>query len=192
MYRRKNKKAALELSISTIVVLVLGMTMLILGITLVTNILRGATGTVDLIDKNVKSQINKLFNDEDTRSVVYLADNQADVEKGVSYNIGFGIKNVIRGGTGEQQGFTYRVEAAEVESGCALTLAEADSYIRLGKELTRPILISPGEDPKERIIVVEPSEGAPLCLITYDITVFKGTLGSEVYDTNFFVLKIVG
>ena len=191
MYHRKNKKAALELSISTIVVLVLGMTMLILGITLVTNILRGATGTVDLIDKNVKSQINKLFNDEDTRSVVYLADNQADVEKGGSYNIGFGIKNVIRG-TSEAQGFTYRVEAGEIETGCSLTLAEADSYIRLGKELTRPIVISPGEDPKERIIVVEPSEDAPLCAITYDITVFQGLLDSTVYDTNFFILRIEG
>ena len=186
-----NKKAALELSVGTIVIIVLAMAMLIMGIVLVKNIFSGATGATDLINQNVKSQINKLFNDEDTKTVVYLADNSAQVQKGESYNIRFGIKNVIRGGTGATQDFSYKVSAAEVESGCSLTLTEADGYIALGKTVSK-IPISPGEEPKERVILIEIPEDAPLCGVTYDIVVYKGEQGGEVYDTNFFNLRIEG
>ena len=55
------KKAALELSIGTVVVIVIGITMLILGIVFVRNVMCGALGlTGDLNDK-VKGEINKLF-----------------------------------------------------------------------------------------------------------------------------------
>ena len=60
----KNKKAALELSIGTVVVLVIGMAMLILGLVLVRTIFTGAKYNVDQINKNVEAEINKLFDEE--------------------------------------------------------------------------------------------------------------------------------
>jgi hypothetical protein len=186
----KNKKAALELSVGTIVIIVLAMSMLIMGIVLVRNIFSGATGAVDLVDKNVKAQLNKLFNEEETRTVIYLPNNVAEIKKGKSYNIGFGIKNVLRASEATTNQFTYKVEAAEVETGCQLTLAQADNFIRLGKTLTKPLTVIAGEEPTERTILVEVSDDAPLCSITYDITVYKGNIGGEVYDTNFFILRI--
>ena len=59
--RKKNRKAAVELSVSTIVVIVLAMTMLILGIVLVRSIMCGAIGLTGEVNKNVRSEINKLF-----------------------------------------------------------------------------------------------------------------------------------
>jgi len=190
----KNKKAALELSISTIVVLVLGMTMLILGIVLVTNILRGATGAVELIDQSVKDKIRStLLQDDDLRIQVYLPDNFAEIDKDDRSLVAFGIKNTIRVGTGGPQDFYYRVEAVDIETDCELTLEEADDFIRLGRErCSRPLRIRPGEEPKEVAIEIEPGEDAPLCSITYDITVYTGAACTDFYETDFFILRIAG
>ena len=65
-----SKRAALELSIGTIVIIVIAVTMLILGLVLVKTIMCGALLTsVDLTNK-MKDQINKLF--QDTGSDVIL------------------------------------------------------------------------------------------------------------------------
>ena len=55
------KKGAMELSIGTIVVIVLAMTMLILGIVLVRSIMCGAVGLTGDINNKVKSEIDRLF-----------------------------------------------------------------------------------------------------------------------------------
>ena len=54
----KNKKAAMEMSVGTIVTIVLLMSVLILGIFLVQNIFKSAKGAVDLTDKQLKNEIN--------------------------------------------------------------------------------------------------------------------------------------
>jgi len=186
--RRKRKKGAFELSIGTVVVIVIAMAMLILGLVLVRNIFGGASSSVDLIDKNVKSQINQLFNEDNRKTVVYLPDNAAEVKKGKSYNIVFGIKNIARGES-EAGSFTYTVEAGEIGDNCRLTLQQADSYIKLGGGTSRPIKISPGDKPVERTIVFEASDTAPLCLLSYNINIQKDGVD---YDTNFFIINIVG
>ncbi len=182
-----SKKGAFELSITTVIIIAIGATLLILGLILVKNIFSGATGSIELIDRNVKSQINQLFNQDDRKTVVYLPDNEAQVGKGKSYNIRFGIKNTVRGESQAGQ-FTYVVRVSEVEQGCrGLSAEKAESFIRLGRASSSPIPILPGEEPKERIIVAEPSDDSPLCSITYDIIVKKD--GAD-YDTNFFILRI--
>ena len=55
------KRGALELSIGTIVIIVLAMTMLILGMVLVRSIMCGAVGLTGEINKNVKGEIDRLF-----------------------------------------------------------------------------------------------------------------------------------
>jgi len=56
-----NKKGAIEMSMTTIVVVVLAMSMLILGMVLVRNIMCGAMGLTTDINTKVTSQINQLF-----------------------------------------------------------------------------------------------------------------------------------
>ena len=57
----KNKKAAFEMSITTIVILVIAMTMLILGMVLVRKMMCGAMGLTTDINDKVRGQIDDLF-----------------------------------------------------------------------------------------------------------------------------------
>jgi len=56
-----NKKAALELSVGTIVIIVIAITMLILGIVFVRSVMCGAIGLTGDMNNRVKGEINKLF-----------------------------------------------------------------------------------------------------------------------------------
>lgn len=182
-----NKKAAIELSVGTIVVIVIAMSMLILGLILVKNIFTGATYNVQQLNDKVKGEINKLFADEAQKIVLYVPKgNQIDVSKGDDYGVGFAIKNTAKGES--QVGkFTYNVLATSVEKGCQLSLDEANNYIRLGQ--TDTFDLSPGSDAYFKVVHIRPGDSAPLCLITYDITVTKD---SQPYTRTFFDVQIKG
>ena len=92
--KRKNKRAALELSIGTIVILVLAMSMLILGLILIRTIFSGAKFNVETMNKKVEAEINKLFV-EDQRAVLYLPNRIAVIKQGSDFGLGFGIQNAI-------------------------------------------------------------------------------------------------
>lgn len=86
---RQNKKAAIELSIGTIVIIVLAMSMLILGIVLVRKIFVGAITSTDTLNDKVKSEISQLFTDEGRKVTVRLgADKTVKIK---SDNTPFGI-----------------------------------------------------------------------------------------------------
>lgn len=181
-----NKKAAIELSIGTIVIIVLAMSMLILGLVLVRTIFTGATYNVDSLNKNVEAEINKLFNERGGKTFIYLPNNEASVKKGTSFGVAFGIKNDVQGES-EAGKFVYTVKSSSVQNGCRLTLQQADSYLILGA--TGSIDLLPGGEPKVRLVKVQPVESAPLCEISYDLIVTKD---GQPYDTNFFIIKITG
>lgn len=106
----ESKKAALELSIGTIVILVLAMSMLILGLVLVRTIFKGATETVNILEEKVQAEITNLFVEEDANIVVKLgADKVARVRAdGKRINIAFGAKT-IDGSTIDINEFKYRI-----------------------------------------------------------------------------------
>ncbi|MEM1535103.1 MAG: hypothetical protein QW199_01165 [Candidatus Pacearchaeota archaeon] len=62
--KSKNKKAAFEMSITTIVILVIAMIMLILGIMLVRKIMCGGMNIAEETLQGAKSQISKLFSEQ--------------------------------------------------------------------------------------------------------------------------------
>ena len=66
----ENKKAAMELTMGTMVTIVLLVMVLILGGYFVNKIFFSATSSVDQIDAQVRDQINKLFAEDNTRKVV--------------------------------------------------------------------------------------------------------------------------
>ena len=181
----KNKKAAVELSISTIVVIVIAMSMLILGLVLVKNIFTGATYNIDVLNEKVQGEMSKLFSDEEQKIVLYLPrDNLVKVDQGDDFGVGFAIRNTERGAA-QASTFTFTVTAASVETGCDLTLDQANTYLRLGT--SGSFDLSPGSDPQFRVVRLRPSDTAPLCLISYDIIVTKD---GQSYITTFFDVQI--
>lgn len=61
MAKRGDKKAAIELSIGTIIIIVLGVTMLILGMVLIRNIMCSAIGMTTETNTKMITELNKYF-----------------------------------------------------------------------------------------------------------------------------------
>jgi len=185
MNKSVNRKGALELSIGTIVIIVIGMSMLILGLVLVQTIFSGSKYNVEQLNEKVKGEIGKLF-EEESRSVVYLANHEARVKQGDIFGVAFAFKNLETGTTKAGQ-FTYEVKAAAIGDSCkGLTPQIAESWIK--SRANGDTSLPPGET-YYIIARFEVSETAPLCIVPYDIIVKKD---GEVYVTDFFDLNIEG
>ena len=174
------KKAAIELSIGTIVIIVLAMTMLILGLVLIKSIFSGAKYNVDTMNDKVRDEIAKLFV-EDKKTVVYLANQEAKIKQGETWGIAFGIKNLAEGAIGDKK-FHYVVEASDpdIRKKCGINEATANSWITTGREDTIPIAsgdVYPG------LVRFNIPLGSPLCTIRYHLEV---KFGNEPYFTDFF------
>lgn len=124
----EGRRGALELSIGTIVILVLAMSMLILGLVLVRTIFTGAKYNVETMNKKVEAEINKLFV-EDQRAVIYLPNRLAEVKQGNEYGLGFGIQNSIA-----TQKFRWQVQVDDenIRKKCGVTDRQAEEWITTG------------------------------------------------------------
>mgnify|MGYP001594471483 CR=1 FL=1 len=178
------KRGALELSISTIVVIVLAMTMLILGLVLVRSIFAGAKYNIDTINDKVRDEIGKLFT-EDKKTVIYLANQKADIKQGESWGIAFGIQNLETGFTGDKK-FHYVVEVSDpdIKKKCGINEATANSWISTGREDT--LAIASG-DKYVGLVRFQIPVGSPLCIIRYHLAV---EFDDAVYATDFFDVEV--
>lgn len=175
-----NQRGAMEMSVGTIVIIVLAMTMLILGLVLVKSIFTGATYNVKVMDEKVRGEINKLFV-ENKRMVVYLSDNKLDVKQGGDWGVAWGVKNY-----GTPTTVSYTIIPTEIQTGCQLTTAQAADWITLGKAESG-IAFAAGE------LVTRPArinipENAPLCLVRYKIETKTGD--GQIYAQEFFDLNV--
>jgi len=174
-----NKKAAIELSMSTIVILVLAMSMLILGLILVKSIFAGAKYNVDTINDKVKGEIGKLF-EEDSKSVIYLPNHEAKISQGTEWGIAFAIRNNVAG-TSEAGVFSYEVDVADLSADCrGLTKEKVEKWIKARK--TGQDTLSPGETGFFMVRILVP-EDAPLCVVPFDVVIKKD---NQPYIRDFF------
>ena len=67
----ENKKAAMELSVGTMVTIVLLMIVLVLGIFFIQRIFKVANGAVDLTQQQLRDQLQKTFGSDDQRISIY-------------------------------------------------------------------------------------------------------------------------
>lgn len=175
----KNRRAAMEMSVGTIVTIVLLMSVLILGIFLVQKIFSSAKGAIDLTDEQLKNEINKLFAD-DKEITIYPQTRQVEISPGGSDAIGIGITNLLRGVEGEQK-FSYEV-TLEDEGDCG---ANAESWLKLGKKADN-FGIGP-KDTYVRRVILEVPEGAPLCSARYAVSV---TNEGKNYAGDYFDIRV--
>ena len=169
----KQKKAAMEMSVGTIVTIVLLMSVLVLGLVLIRTIYSSSVENIKGIDQEVKGQIRKLFAEEDSRKVViYPSTREITIKKGQDdAGFGFSIRNVQQ----EPDGFSYEVIAQETS--CSMRLSEAERLISLGKE-GRNINLPAGSFMDQPIFVrFKIPETAPPCDVRYQLQVFDGTNG---------------
>ncbi len=174
----KNKKAAMEMSVGTIVTIVLLMSVLVLGLVLVRSVFRSSSNAVDQIDNAVQNEITKLFAEEDKELIVYPTSRTITLRKGDDpAGFAFSVENK---GTSKQ--YSYTVYASDVSNcGSGFSKTEADSYL-LGK--TGQFTLERGASLSQaRLVRFAVPETAPPCTIVYDLKV-EGVSGSGV---NIFV-----
>ena len=177
-FSKPSKIGAMEMSIGTIVTIVLLMTALILGLVLVRTIYRSSIENIEGIDTAVKAEIEKLFaEDESKKIVIYPSTREISIKKGEdSRGFGLSIRNV--GDANEK--FSYDISA--MKTSCDMQLTKAEDLIVLNKE--RNDIIIPAGNIMEYPIFIkfEIPEASPPCKITYSINMKQGTqpYGSSV------------
>jgi hypothetical protein len=179
----KNKNAAFEMSVGTIVTIVLSVTLLVLGIFFVQQVFSSAKGVADLTDQQMRNEINKLFSSED-KIVIYPSTRYIEIKQESTDGVGIGIKNLYQGVSGDVK-FSYIVEPEDF-SNCGVSAEVAESWIALGKSAT-DLPIASGDLASRKVLFNIPV-GAPLCTVRYRV---KVTADGETYGTpDFFDVNI--
>ncbi|MFH1290347.1 MAG: hypothetical protein ABIH92_02970 [Nanoarchaeota archaeon] len=114
---KPNKKGAIELSIGTVVIIVLAMTMLILGLVLVRNIFGGATDSVTSLNDKVKAEITNLFTEESSKIGIKLgAAKIAKVKAGTTnFGIAVGARTEDNGDVTTTNPLKYRLKLTNAD-----------------------------------------------------------------------------
>lgn len=182
----RQKKAAVELSISTIVIIVLAMSMLILGIILVKNIFSGATEIADMSIDQVKNQVAQLFG-ENKRLVTYPDTRLVKISQGEVDGFGIGMKNLISGASAQDVRFSYEVVVSDPDLmiKCGVSESEVSRWIVTGRAEDQ-IALAPGEFTAGKVLIEVP-EGASLCTFRLRINVRQN---NQDYASDFMDVTI--
>lgn len=183
----KSKIGAIEMSIGTIVVVVLAMSMLILGLVLIKSIFKGTTSIADMTTAQLKNQVATLFG-EDKKLVIYPDSGQVEIKQGATDGFGIGIKNLITGSSDPVK-FSYEVSVRDddLQRKCDIGEVEAKNYISTGRT-DSGMVIAPGDLVAAKILLTIPSN-APMCTIRYRIDTF--TDGNKPYASEYMAVTIV-
>ncbi len=176
----QSKQGAMEMTMGTMVTIVLLTMVLILGGYFVSQVFFSAKENIENIDTGIKNEINKLFSDDSSRKiVVYPEKREIKIQKGKDNSgFAFSIRNV------EQTESTFSYEVSAIETSCGMTLTKADELIALGKEGTG-IKLPAGNFMEDAIFVrFNIPETAPPCRIRYSIDVYKGAKGGTLYSPS--------
>ena len=167
----RSKKGAIELSIGTIIIVVLGMTMLIFGLILIKNIFTGSTEAVKSINREVIKNINNIFTDPDKKLAIYPSSGAIELkQKDRGKGFAFSVKN-----TGINTA-TYSYEIVvdpnfNIQKKCGIPTREAQDWISVSEG---SFDLGPGQTLEEpEFVSFEIPEDAPPCTIPYKILIKK-------------------
>jgi hypothetical protein len=179
----KSKKAAIEMSMTTIVTIVLVVVTLVLALVLIRTIFTSSTNAITQVNTAIQDQINNLFTSQGGNLQVYPASRQVVITRGATPPEGFAFS--VKNPEVNTATFTYSVDAADVHNcGSTFTTDMANNYL-LGA--TGSFTIGPGAilNPSE-LVAFTNTASAPPCTIIYDLNINE-TSGNNAFSTNVFV-----
>jgi len=174
-----DKKGAIELSMTTVVVIVLSMVMLALGLTLVRTLFTGAIYTAGSLNEQVKNQINQIFQSETTKVGIVSEQGQLNPERGKDQCAWWAIVADVAG----KYDYTFTIdpsECADATKGYHLTKAAVESWfvdLKGSKTLS-------ANDPQQYCLLMNIPTSAPSCVFKVDLEVTSNNViygGSSVY-----------
>jgi hypothetical protein len=168
--KRQSKKAAMEMSVGTIVTIVLLVTVLVLGLVLTRTIFTGGVKAVDQINDKVTSEIDNLFiTDEKTKLSFSPNDRKIKLEQD---SLGLGFAFNVRNNDNEAKRFRYTVAvdpAFEIRDKCSINAREADQWPDITSGSLELGVRERLEEPE--LILFTIPENAPQCTIPYIVRV---------------------
>ena len=180
-----DKKGAIELSINTLVIIIISLVILAGGITLIYNFIGGAGSIKGTLDQRTESELERLLVNQGEKVALPL--HVAEVYRGESHVFGIGILNV----KGKSEQF-------KIEAGIKKVVDEIDKDItssvnkqNINKWLlynTDPITIADGDHHKEPIEVNVPEESVPGQYIFS--AVVKTALGESYGNPQLFYVNV--
>ncbi|NCO17977.1 hypothetical protein COT60_03020 [Candidatus Pacearchaeota archaeon CG09_land_8_20_14_0_10_30_9] len=176
----KNTKGAMEMSVGTIVTIVLLMSVLVLGIFFISKIFTSSNNAINSIDTQIQNEINQMFSDGKTlKLAVYPSSRIITVKRGASPPQGFAFS--IYNNAKTQADFTYSIKASDVTD-CQGTVTEsqANSYV-LGGTTLNPIPIGGSQMlSNARLVQFPVPESMPSCTVKYDLLLYRD---GSAYDS---------
>jgi len=163
------KKGALELSIGTIVVLVIAMAMLIMGLVLVQKIFTGGGDAIDKINDKVMKSIDDMFSESDDKIAIYPSTRKIEIkQKTQGDGFAFSVRNLDL----EEKDFTYSIgvdSEFDIANKCGINANEANSWLDVDAG-SFTLGRSAKMDLPELVTFTIP-EDAPSCTIPFKVVV---------------------
>lgn len=175
----------MEMSVGTIVTIVLLVSVLILGLVLIQNIFKSGKRVVDLTDAQLSEEINKLFGSED-RVSMYPGSRHIELSQGEVDGFGFGIQNLLTGGGTRE--FSYDVLVAspsDLARNCNTDEETVYNWISTGKS-EEAIRVASGDKTTRKVLMTIPP-GSPLCTFRLKVNV---DVDGEGYASDFMDITI--
>lgn len=150
-----NKKGALELSINTLVIIIISLVILGAGISLMYQFISGAESIKASLDAKTEAELERLLVNQGERVALPL--HVAEIERGDSHVFGIGILNVL----GENEEFVIKVNLKKVidenEKDITSTIKKSAVEAWL-MYVAEPIFIADGAHHSEPILVNVPDD----------------------------------
>lgn len=191
-----NKKAAIELSIGTVVIIVIAMSMLILGLVLVRNIFTGATQSVNILDDKVQNEIKNLFNDENQDVVVKLgSDKTAKVRPGSDPTlvaIAARVPDGSRIDNPSRLQYRLSLDTATTDSNCLNALGTRNTESLFVTSLDRDIPFDEIDGPNAfAAIEIKVPKGTAICSQKVLVKVYDKENNNQLIGQRFFRIEIL-
>ncbi len=169
----KHNKGAMEMSVGTIVTIVLLMSVLVLGLILVKSIFGGATENIKTIDDQVKNEISDLFGSGGNNVVVSLgSQNTAKIKQGTEnfgIPIGYSPDDPSSWGSAKDQCF-YTITARNDNNYCIKKgWPNVLNSIKTGTSKVEFDTVDALNG--YALIKIDVPETAPMCLQRFDVLV---------------------
>ncbi|MEK6928686.1 MAG: hypothetical protein AABW65_01875 [Nanoarchaeota archaeon] len=181
MQKRVNKKGAIEFSITTIVVVVLGISMLIMGMVLVRNVMCGALSLTGEVNTKVEAELNKHFSS--TESEVICIGAGSDPIK-----IAPGRENIIYCNIKAKENAQYSITVKDYESRIS-SLSKTELKKWMTTESWSGNIASGDEIPKKAVRLKIP-ENAPEGPIGIKLEIKRGGSLISTQDLDFQISRV--
>jgi len=160
---RMNRKAGFEMSITTLVTIVIAVIMLILGLFLVRNVMCGAIGMTGDINNKMRGEIDKMFGGISSGEVQCIGGGSENVKMPAG-----GIANIYCGfRPTKTTTYTYSIEV----TGGEIPKETINGWVIAGSN-TGTITVAPGDNEPKKLLYMRIPSDAPegLMLITLHVT----------------------